>query len=78
MARIAGTKNKRNPPESIEAARKMARIKALDAAPLWGLEAKHLSHICCRGEVPEAKKFGRVWFVTPGGMDRMFEQKRKR
>jgi len=64
--------------ESIEQARKMARIKAIDAAPLWGIEPRHISRYCCRGEIPGAVKLGQIWYVTATGMDRLFEGKHKR
>ena len=64
--------------ESIEQARKMARIKATDAAHLWGLEPRHISRYCCRGDIPGAVKLGRIWYVTPAGMDQLFGDKHKR
>ena len=65
-------------PTDIEQARKLARIKATDAAPLWGINPTQISRYCIRGIIPGAKKFGRAWYVTPLGMDLMFEQKKRR
>lgn len=56
----------------------MARIKAIDAAPLWGLPANTMRVRCIRGEVKGAVKLGQIWYVTPLGMDLMFEQKKRR
>jgi len=62
----------------IEQARKMARIKATIAAPLWGLNPVTMSLRCLRGEVPHAVQIGRIWYVTPAGMDLIFAVKPKR
>jgi len=62
----------------IEQARKMARIKATDAAPLWGLEPAGMCRRCIRGEIPGAAKLGKIWYVTPTGMDKLFEQKKRK
>ena len=78
MARTKGSKNCSTAPGSIEQARKMARIKAIDAAPLWGLPANTMRVRCIRGEVKGAVKLGQIWYVTPLGMDLMFEQKKRR
>lgn len=59
-------------PATIEDARKMARIKAVHAAPLWGMVPKQLSLMCLRGEVSDAVKIGRDYYVTPTGMDAIF------
>lgn len=64
-------------PDCIEQARKMARIKAVDAAPLWGLLPSQISRYCCKKEIPGAVKLGQVWYVTPQGMDRFFDRKSK-
>ena len=77
MARITGTKNKSTAPDGIEQARKMARLKAIDAAPMWGLDPANIARRCIRGEIPGAVKLGQVWFVTPDGMDKLFDGKRK-
>lgn len=50
----------------------MARIKAVHAAPLWGMVPKQLSLMCLRGEVADAVKIGRDYYVTPAGMDSIF------
>ena len=79
MARPKGSKNKSIAPADIDQARKMARIRSKDAAPLWGMTSTDLQLKCLRGEVPDAVKNGLYWYVTPAGMDRMFElMKRKR
>jgi hypothetical protein len=65
-------------PATIDDARKMARIKAVHAAPLWGLNPKKLSVMCLRDEVADAVKIGRDYFVTPAGMDAIFNTKSKR
>lgn len=78
MAPLKGSKNKSTAPASIDQARKMARIKAIDAAPLWGLDPVTISLRCRRKEIPEAKQLGSIWYVTPGGMDRLFEGGKKR
>lgn len=62
----------------IEQARKMARIKAHEAAPVWGMNRVEISRYCNRGEIPGASKLGRVWYVTPSGMDKLFEAKKKK
>lgn len=66
------------PPQDIEAARKMARIKAIDAAPLWSLNPVTMSLRCLRGEVPGAVQLGRIWYVTPAGMDAIFTKRSRR
>lgn len=65
-------------PKTIEEARKMGRIKAAIAAPLWGLSRYALALKCNRGEVPGAHKLGRPWYVTPEGMDAMFQPAAKK
>lgn len=62
----------------IEQARKMARIKACIAAPVWGMNKIEISRYCNRGEIPGAVKLGRIWYVTPMGMDKLFETKKNR
>jgi hypothetical protein len=62
----------------VEQARKMARIKATEAAPVWGLNPKEISRQCNRGEIPGAVKLKQIWYVTPQGMDKLFEPVKKR
>ncbi len=76
MPRPKGSKNKNFAPANIEQARGMARIRAVHAAPLWGMNSEDLRLRCLRKQVPEAVRDGRYWYVTPAGMDRMFEQMR--
>ena len=64
--------------ESIEQARRMARFRAVDAARLWGLDPKNISRRCIKGEITGAVRLGQVWYVTPQGMDKLFEGKRSR
>ena len=77
MSRPKGAKNTCKAPQDIEQARKMARIKAVDAAPIWGMAPATLALMCLRKEVPEAKKLGMRWYVTPRGMDMLFERRRR-
>ena len=64
-------------PTSIEEARKFARLKADHAAPVWDMKPTTLKRRCLRGEVPSAVKVGRIWYVTPEGMDRMGKAPKK-
>lgn len=54
------------------------RMKLKDAAPLWGMTHESLVRRCNKGQVPEAVKLGKIWYVTPGGMDRLFLPKRNK
>lgn len=66
-------------PKTIEEARAMARLKVKYAAPLWGMNTVVLRRHCLRKRVPGAVKLGHEWFVTPEGMDALFqEQPRKK
>lgn len=65
-------------PKTIDEARGMARIKITTAAPLWGMSRYTLACHCLKGNVPGAQKLGRCWYVTPQGMDQMFENQGKK
>jgi hypothetical protein len=78
MAHESGSANRSTSFESIDQFRKMARAKAINVAHLYGLEPRHISRYCCRGDIPGAVKLGQIWYVTPAGMDKMFEGKHKR
>lgn len=75
MARIKGSKNVSTAPQDIEQARKMARIKAIDAAPLWGMSPATMRIRCKNKTVPGAVQLGRIWYVTPAGMDKLFNRR---
>jgi hypothetical protein len=77
MSSGAGSKKRSILFKSIDQFRKMARAKAIDVAHLYGIEPRNISRYCCRGEIPGAVKLGQIWFVTPAGMDKMFEGKHK-
>lgn len=69
--RELGSKNK--PVVSdIDQARKMARIKASEAGPIWGIPRNKMSLLCVTGKIQGAAKFGKTWFVTPTAMDNLF------
>jgi hypothetical protein len=74
MALRTRSKTASTAPAGIEQARKMARIKAHEAAPIWGLTKSTISLRCRRKEIPEAVMIGKTWYVTPSGMDRFFEK----
>lgn len=74
---MADKRKKAEAPVSIEEARKMARIKAVYAAPLWGLPSEGISKRCIRDDIPSAVKIGRDWYVTPEGLDQYFERNTK-
>lgn len=63
---------------TIDQARAMARIKAREAAPCWGIEAKDIQYYCVRGMIPGAVRMGKHWYVTPAGMDALFMKPKKR
>ena len=71
------SKNRNRAPADIIQARSMSRIRAIDAAIIWGLEPATISRRCNRGEGPGAVKLNRIWYVTPAGMERMFDPKRR-
>jgi hypothetical protein len=76
----AARNSKLTAPATIDEARKMARIRAVHAAPLWGMTEGELRRRCIREEIPGATQPGKgsVWYVTPAGMDAYFEKPAKK
>lgn len=58
--------------------KKMVRAKVTYVAPLYGIHPRFLALECLRGHVPGATLLGRAWYVTPAGMEQLFEGKKKR
>lgn len=77
MSRKAGSKTKIELVETIDEFKKMSRAKASSVAHLFDMQPRYLSLCCLRGEVPGAKPLGRIWYVTPLGMDLLFEGKKR-
>ena len=65
------------PPTDIDAARRMARLRARDAAGIWGINADTFIRKCNQKPcpVPSAVKLGKCWYVTPQGMDKIFDKR---